>query len=43
MFMPAQQAISVYTVLVLLKQMRSALGLEAMSEFLDAYVAILNA
>jgi hypothetical protein len=37
--MPVQQSISVYTVLILLKTMRSSLGLEAMSEFLDAYTA----
>lgn len=37
--MPDQKAISVYTVLILLRNMRSSLGLEAMSEFLDAYTA----
>ncbi|MBF0569472.1 MAG: hypothetical protein HQL18_01690 [Candidatus Omnitrophica bacterium] len=35
--MPDQKTVSIYTVLLLMKNMRSSLGLEAMSEFLDAY------
>jgi hypothetical protein len=36
--MISEKAISVYTVLSLLKNMRKDLGLEAMSEFIDSYV-----
>jgi hypothetical protein len=37
--MPVQASVSVYTVLLLLKTMRSRLGLEAMAEFLEAYTS----
>ncbi|NLE64828.1 MAG: hypothetical protein GX606_02805 [Elusimicrobia bacterium] len=40
--MPDPRSVSIATVLLLLRHMRDALGLEAMSEFLDAYTILIK-